>query len=374
LVSGIWLQAEIGSMDIGIKERRRYRDISWLMPSVDVESVLDKLGTKLHGWSGDRAIAFCPDHHLYVNRRPSHPRWLLNTTTGETFCLTEGRGSNLVWTLCRVLECSPSEAVKLLTGQEESSEDRIKANALLGKLKNLRAAEEKPAPKAVLGLDDISKDLKCRPIGERCYSFFLHPPGKLYPTNISKETVDRYQVFERTWGYYANRAIIPFFSSGDLKGFAAVDMLGENAWRENHPLSDDYRKTLTAVHFRAGEYLFGLDDCQHRADFLIVVEGPREVMKLWQEGFPNAVATLGIRVTPTQQKLIAELAPKKIILMYDNDDSGVEAMDKMEKTLSRLHVVKKCFCPRGKDPKNLSGNEIKILFKDLNFPDGGLFS
>jgi len=354
-------------MDIGIKERRRYRDISWLMPSVDIEAILEKLGTRLHGWSGDRAIAFCPDHHLYVNRRPSHPRWLLNTTTGETFCLTEGRGSNLVWTICRVLECSPSEAVKVITGEDGDSitEQRIAANAVRGKLKNLRTVREKPVPKAVVGLDDIGKDLIDRPISNRCYEFFIHPPGKLYPTNITKATVDRYRVFERTWGYYADRAIIPFFSGGDLKGFAAIDMLGEIAWRDRHPLSDDYRKTLTAVHFRAAEYLFGLDDCQHGAEFLIIVEGPREVMKLWQEGFPNTVGTLGINVSPQQQMLIAGLSPKRLVLMYDNDPSGVKAMDKMEKILSRLHVVKKCFCPRGKDPKNLDSNDIKNLVKGL---------
>jgi DNA primase len=142
-------------------------------------------------------------------------------------------------------------------------------------------------------------------------------------------------------------------------------MLGEKAWKKKHPSSDDYRKSLMALNFQAGDYLFGFDDCQKGADVLIITEGPREVMKLWQEGFPNSVATCGINVIPGQQMLIAELAPKLLVLMYDNDPRGVEAMDRQEKSLSRLFNVKKCFCPPGKDPKNLEYNEIKNLLERL---------
>jgi 5S rRNA maturation endonuclease (ribonuclease M5) len=349
-------------MELGIKERQRYRDISWLMSSVDVESIMNILGTKIHGWSGDRVIGFCPDHVHYVGRKPSDPNWLLNTKTGETFCLTEGRGSNLVWTLCRVLSCPPVDAVKIITGVDAESltQMRISANVIRGKMRGMREVPEKEeAPKAVVGLDDISKDLITRPTSSRMYDFFMTPPGKKHPTNILKSTVDRYGVFERTWGYYADRAIIPFFLKTELKGFAAVDLLGKEAWMEKHSLSDKYKKTLTAINFQVGEYLFGFDDCQKGCDYLIVVEGPREVMKLWQEGFTNVVATLGIHLGPKQLVMLASLAPKRVLLMYDNDLKGVEAMEKMEKALSRLFVVRKCLVPPGMDPKNLSGDELK---------------
>ena len=352
-------------MEIGIKERLRYRDISWLMTSVDIEAVLDKLGTKIHGWSGDRVIGFCPDHQLFVGRKPSHPRWMLNTKTGDTFCLTEGRGSNLIWTMSRVLNCVPSEAVKIITGVDADSltEMRISANVIHSKIRQSRETSEKPVPKAVKGLDDISRDLTDRPISQRCYDFFIHPPGKLYPTNITKETVDRYKVFERTWGYYADRAIVPFYLRGELKGFAAIDLLGEKAWKEKHPLSDDYRKTLTAVNFQVGEYLFGYDDCTKGCELLTITEGPREVMKMWQVGFPNTVATLGIHISPGQMMLLASLSPKKVVLMYDNDPRGVSAMDAMSKQLARLFAVQKSFTPKGRDPKNLEHNNLKILLE-----------
>jgi DNA primase len=91
-------------------------------------------------------------------------------------------------------------------------------------------------------------------------------------------------------------------------------------------------------------------------------------MKLWQEGFPNAVATLGINLSPGQYKLLAELMPKTIVLMYDNDPRGVAAMDRIADGLARIfgkNNVKKCFCPKGRDPKNLCCNEIKNLLDRL---------
>jgi DNA primase len=232
----------------------------------------------------------------------------------------------------------------------------------------MREVEEVVAPKIVQGLDDIGKDLVEKPISQRCYDFFIKPPNKPHPTNIKKETVDRYSIFERTWGYYSDRAIIPFYMRKELKGFAAIDLLGEDEWKKKHPLSDNYRKTLTAINFQVAEYLFGFDDCQKGADWLIVTEGPREVMKLWQEGFPNAVATLGINIAPGQHRLFAELMPKNIVLMYDGDARGLAAMDKIGESFVRIFGKKhvhKCLCPNGYDPKNLSANELISLFNGL---------
>lgn len=253
----------------------------------------------------------------------------------------------------------------MLLGQESENvtSTRIAQMALSGKFRKLREQGAKPIPKSVLGLDDISKDLENRYVSERLYQFFVLPPGKIYPTNIQRETVDRYQVFERTWGRYADRAVVPVFMRRELTGFVAIDLLGKDEWMKKHPLSDDYRKTLTAINMVVGETLFGFDDCERNADYLIIVEGPREVMKLWQEGFPNAVATFGVNVCPGHMVLISELAPKRILLMYDRDLSGagVAAMDKQAKKLVRNHKVGKCFCPVGRDPKNLDRRELQTI-------------
>jgi DNA primase len=115
--------------------------------------------------------------------------------------------------------------------------------------------------------------------------------------------------------------------------------------------------------FLSSECLFGFDDCPKGADFIIVTEGAREVMKLAQEGFP-AVAILGAYVSPTHRTLLAELYPKRIVLMFDGDDAGSAITTRVADALTGGGVyskatVQKCLLPRGRDPKNLD-REILI--------------
>ena len=103
-------------MNISIKERLKYKDIAWLMPSVDIDDVMIRLDSVIGNKSGDEVRAFCPDHHIFTGGKSSHPNWTVNKITGDTFCHTEGRGSNLVWTVMRLFDCSPKEAAKFLMG------------------------------------------------------------------------------------------------------------------------------------------------------------------------------------------------------------------------------------------------------------------
>ena len=347
----------------GIKERLRYKDISWLMPSVDVEDVLERLNVEGISIQGDEANASCPDHHLFVGREPSHVHWSCNIETGETNCFTESRGSNLLWTVCRLLECEPIDAVRFMTGVDGAvNEHKLVLASVAKRLGRLGRRANKPEREAVLGLNEVKRDLADRHVSKACYQFFVHPEGKR-PTDIQADTVDRYQVFHRTFGYYSNRAVIPFFMYGELVGFCAVDLLGQRKWVLNHPLKteDDYRKTLYPANFVSSECLFGFDDVEKGCDYVIVTEGPREVMKLWQEGFPNSVAILGGYIHDPQIELLSRLAPRRVVVMFDGDEKGRLFTEKVGDKLKRLFTVGKAMVPIGLDPKNLNGQKIEKL-------------
>ncbi len=355
-------------MKLGVKERRKYRDISWLMPSVDVESALEKLNCKIAYVAGNEIRTFCPDHHLFVGREPSDPHCTINKETGETFCFTEGRGSNLVWVVCRLLECPPKEAAKFLTGLDA---DVSVATLDIARRRHARKRrrydpEREEEGSAVKGLAGIARDIANRHMSERAYQFFMQPPEK-QPTNISKETVDRYRVFERTWGMYADRVIIPFFLKGKLAGFCAIDLLGREEWLLRYPLKSvgEYKKSKNPFGFQSGEYLFGFDDCKRGCALLIIVEGPREVMKLWQEGFPNVVAIMGSYMSDKHHELVTEIAPKHIALMFDGDDAGRATTERVAMKLSRVFGDRtdSCFLPESKDPKNLDRSDFWHLLK-----------
>jgi len=357
-------------MDAGIKERNRYKDISWLMPSIDLETVFLKLGVVIEPRRGNEIRGFCPDHHVYTGRKPSDTSWAINTDTGETFCFTESRGSNLIWIVCRLLKCEPDDAARFLTGMASGANmGALEVAAIKAKQSKLHQTKEATRKKlgSIKGLDAIEKDAANPRLSERAYQFFLHPPGKKYPTNIRRETVDRYHVFERTWGFYSNRVVIPYFIHRKIVGFCAIDLLGKQAWIKAHPNQQerDYRKVRYPENFLSAECLFGLDDCPKEADFIIVTEGAREVMKLTQEGFPS-VAILGSYLSQEHRVLLTSLCPKRIVLMFDGDDAGsattTRAAIALESNFSGDRI-KKCFLPRGRDPKTLDRDELLRLIE-----------
>lgn len=352
------------------EKAQNYRDVSWLMPHIDVEQALAKLDARICGRNGNRVLSYCPDHHLFTGRKPSHPKWLLNEDTGATFCLTEGRGSNILWTVVRLLDAEPEHAIRFLVGRDNVTEQQLRLSNVQRsqeRIRGSRMANEEKDIKEPEWKREVEASLKNRATSKRLLEFFIRPPGK-NPTNILPETVERYKVFDRTWGYYANRAVIPFFMSGEVVGFCAVDLLGKADWLVSHPGrgEGDYKKTLYPPGFKAATCLFGYDDCEKGADVLVVAEGAREVMKLTQEGFKNAVAVLGSSLSSGQLSLIAKLAPKRVALMFDGDDAGYATTDRIAKKMEPLwgkSGVLQCIVPRGKDPKNLDREELEGLLK-----------
>lgn len=347
-----------------LKERWLFgKDISWLMDKgVDVPNVLAKMGSRAEHTSQDEIRAFCPDHKFYTGRDQSHPDWTVNVKTGYTFCFTEGRGSNLVRTVSRVFGCGLKDAARFMLNESADFDfGSLSIAATLQAASRIRS-EQKERP-AVMGLDVIAKEMENRYMSDRAYQFFIHPPGKKNPTNILPETVDKYWIFERTWGFYSDRVMIPFVLEGYVVGFCALDVLGKEEWLARHPSSseDDYRKVRFPMNFVSGDYLFGYDDCEVGADFLIVSEGPREVMKLWQEGFTNSVAILGSYMSDRQMELISSIAPKEVVLMFDGDDAGAKTTKRISEKLSPLFSVRTCEVPRGLDPKNLARDDFEKM-------------
>ena len=341
------------------------------MPSVDLEAIFNKFNIIHETQKGDQIMGFCPDHHLYTGRIPSDPKWTINVITGETFCFTEGRGSNIVWTLCRMLKKEPDEVAKLLTGKSSDAdmvEFQFAAFECRADRLNKQTDKKKVNSPKIGDLDVIVRDVEAHKMSEAAYRFFVHPPGKKHPTNIHRETVDRYKVFLRTYGYYSDRVVIPYYMHGKICGYSAVDILGKEAWIKKHPTQEDksYRKVLYPENFMSAECLFGYDDCQDHAEFVVLLEGAREVMKLNQEGFTNSVAILGAYISDRHRLLLAQKHPKMIVLMFDGDEAGVAITHRTAESLKRNfegNRIIKCFLPKGRDPKTMDGNELRGIIE-----------
>jgi len=350
-------------------ENARYKDISWLMPSINIPDVLRRISLDVEKEDGDEIWTFCPDHHLFVKRRPSHPKWSCNKVSGKTNCLTESRGSNLVFTIARLLDVSPDEAVKWLTGVETIDKLQLAAlsNKIMG-LKDHKKPEKKICTDKPSYIKMVEDGIKSRVMLENGYKYFMFPPNKK-PTNIEKSTVDKFKCFQMTYGWYNNRVVIPFFLNKTIYGFCALDIGGKDKWIKTHPSEKegDYNKILYPPEpFKLREYLFGIDDVPVNCQNLIIVEGSRDVMKLTQEGF-YAVGVLHSGITKEQTFLLCAKNPKHIFTMFDGDNAGYETSRKVKKELSNNFAVTEAILPWGIDPKNIDRERIsKILSESLD--------
>lgn len=60
---------------------------------------------------------------------------------------------------------------------------------------------------------------------------------------------------------------------------------------------------------------------QVTAHYVVLVEGPKDCMKVWQAGHPS-VAQYGSYITPEQIRILRHLGITTVITMYDNDEGG----------------------------------------------------
>jgi len=341
------------------EENEPFRDIEWLMPRVEVRDVLDGLGVRIDRERGDQTWGWCPDHRLFVGREPSHPKWTVNRKTGETFCFTEGRGSNLVFVASRLRKCTPKEAAEWMTGGMDMSVANIRRAQV--KLKKLvRAEPEKKEPPSDIEL--AQRWIETGRMYRSGYEFFMHPPGKK-ATLITRETVDLYRCVQIRSGFYADRVIVPHFHRGTLAGFTAIDVLGKDTWLKRHPTlgERDYKKTRFPKNFRSAEHLFGFDDLQSGCA-VVLTEGAREVMKLRQLGY-FGVAIDGARLHSAQIRLLAEANPSRVGLMFDGDSAGYEAQRKAYESLKEFFPTVKLNTPWGYDPKSLPEEDLRKVME-----------
>jgi len=147
------------------------------------------------------------------------------------------------------------------------------------------------------------------------------------PSNLkrlaSKFAIDRklssFKFFVGRTGRYFQRIIIPYFTAkGDAFYFQARTLV------KRDPKYLNPSKGLYGI--KTSEILYPYDK---NKEYVIVAEGPLDAMTLRAAGF-NATCTQGCKMSTVQAK---ELKGKKVILAYDNDESGRDGFYEARKRL-----------------------------------------
>src|ERR1017187_7209709 len=178
-----------------------------------------------------------------------------------------------------------------------------------------------------------------------------HGHEYLTDRGISNETAEHFGVgLFSGKGSMSGRVVIPIHNErGELVSYAGRAIDGA---QPRYKLPAGFHKSLE---------LYNLNRAITTGQRgVIVVEGFFDAMKLHQAGFPFVVALMGCSMSEEQERLLAAHA-EMVLLMLDGDEAGQKGTDEIPPRLGRRVWTKTVCMPDGKQPDQLSIEELKVL-------------
>ncbi|WP_369713188.1 DNA primase [Leptotrichia sp. HSP-342] len=162
---------------------------------------------------------------------------------------------------------------------------------------------------------------------------------------------------------FRNRVIFPIYNiNSQIVGFGGR-IIEKNT---NFP---KYLNSPDSPIFKKGNELFGI---KHQGEnirkkgFAMLMEGYLDVLTAQKNGFENAVASLGTALTEEQAQLLKKYTDK-ILISYDNDEAGKNAIIKAGYILKKYDFDVKCLVIDGneKDPDEFLRKNGKKAFIEV---------
>lgn len=167
---------------------------------------------------------------------------------------------------------------------------------------------------------------------------------------------------------FRHRILFPFFNiAGKIIGFG-----GRKLREEQQP---KYLNSAESVIYKKGQTLYGLHhaiQAIREDDFIVLVEGYFDLLRLVDSGLKNVVASSGTALTEQQARLMGRYS-KNIFIAYDGDAAGIKAAIKnaqiAENQDLNTYIVP---MPAGEDPDtfvlNFGIKEFRNLLKRKLLP------
>ena len=283
--------------------------------------------------AGEELAAPCPFHKGGQEKKPS---FSVNLETGLAFCHTCHQGWS-ARTLLRDLGASPRE-IDEIAGKIPK---RLKKNPL----KDPQLFSGYELPELLL----IQFD--------RC-------PVSLLEAGFEMSTLKHFEVgFDRR----LDRITYPIRNhDGVLLGLYGriPDERRDIEKAKYKPYVSELQEQFPGYSFSGRRFLWNL----HRVypdvwfsvtDRVIVVEGFKQAMWVWQCGYKDVVALFGSHLAAAQKTLLQRLGCE-YVLFLDNDPAGRQGTMKISETLRRRHATKACIYPEdAHQPDDLSPEEVQ---------------
>ena len=304
----------------------------------DLRSILHACGIEITSQTGTDFLCLCPFHH-----NTDSPAFAVSYSKGLYICYNQNcNSSGTILDLVKVLtQRNDYEAMRFISQNKLSS-----AELLEEELKEL--LEDKPE------FVEFSQKVQDK----------LHEDLVVNDINASQAYFKMRKIHEDAWGHFGlgyslsqQMVTVPLHSPDGI----LVGVIGRSA--------DGGKKFKNSPNLPRNKTLFNLHRAKREGGTIIVVESSFDAIRLWQAGFPNAVATLGGSISDTNIQHLNKYS-STIIIMTDNDSAGRALGNTIATKLKNKNVLWAKYdynvvYPHGaKDVGDLTDEEIKACVRN----------
>lgn len=163
------------------------------------------------------------------------------------------------------------------------------------------------------------------------------------------------------YDFFRNRLMVPIRdTSGRVVAFGGRDLGGESQAK--------YINTPENAVYKKGRILYGLYEAREalrKTKRAILVEGYFDLLRPFDVGIENVVATCGTALTPDQARLLHRYVTE-VVIVYDGDRAGIQAAIRGVSVLTSAGLsVRALTLPQGQDPDDFIKAEGSEAFCDL---------
>lgn len=184
------------------------------------------------------------------------------------------------------------------------------------------------------------------------------PSNYFLEQGFEESTLKFFDVGDCFYGDMQDRATAPIF---DENNKTVIGFTG----RALGPNSIKWKNTKGFPKGRCLYNQFHAFNYGKKINSLFIVEGPKDVWRMHEAGYPNTVAVFGVNLTDGQQILLEKSGIMNIKVFFDMDEAGENGYNSIKESLKRsFNVSKVNNTHKGKDPADFSVDELQELLGD----------
>jgi DNA primase len=301
----------------------------------DLRSILRSCGIEIVSQTGTDFLCLCPFHH-----NTDSPAFAASYSKGLYVCYNQNCNSSgtVLDLVMKLTQRNNFEAMRFIS-QNKLSSDELLEEELKELLEDKPEFEEFPQST----LTKLHEGLLA---SEKARNYFC------------SRKIEHDAIMQFSLGYSENMDMVtvPLHSPDGI----AVGIIGRSVEGKSFKNSPNLPRNKT---------MFNIHRAKREGGTIIVVESSFDAIRLWQAGYPNAVATLGGSISDTNIQLLNKYA-STIIIMTDNDGAGKALGNTIATKLNRKNVLWARYnydvmYPHGaKDVGDLTNEEIKQCVKN----------